>query len=112
MLLNKITPLQCVTKDLRAAGKLKLVVTLVERSSMRVTKGTSRMRERWIPGHFSSPTWPGYEANKLITSSVGRTCWEHKERTDVQDVGEIFQWCELSIKTEETVVQDADDIGK
>ena len=44
------------------AGKLKLAVILVQRSSMRVTKGTSRMRERWIPGHFSSPTWPGYEA--------------------------------------------------
>lgn len=43
---------------------------------------------------------------------MGRTCWEHKERTDVQDIGEIFHWCELSIKTEESVVEDADDIGK
>ena len=50
----------------------------------------------------------------MPTNSVGRTYWKHKERTDVhvqQDVGQTVQLSELPVETEESVIEDADDIG-
>ena len=56
-----------------SAGKQKLTVILVQRSSMQVTKGTWRMREQCVPGSFSSSPAqePGNEAREKGRGKVG-----------------------------------------
>ena len=36
---------------------------LVQQSTIPITKVIHACK-RWIPGHFSSPTWPGYKASR------------------------------------------------
>ena len=68
---------------------------------MQATQGTSHMRERWIPGHFSFPTWPGYEARQKQTSDskgillrtyiIGEMCLGTPHSKETQTQNTLYQ---------------------